>query len=277
MTIRHYVKRILGLSLAALTILGAAACSQPPKQDITQVAEKLQEAESFHYDMTMAMEMTIAGQPLSIATVASADQTMHPLAMKLNITTDMGEIGNSEKKMYMEETDGTFYVYTAVDQGDSVVWQRTEMKKEEVLKQYDAQGELELYLSSAERFTEAGKDTVNGIQTTRYHGVIVGEDIAAVLEASGTLDGLGSLGVNEDIIASMWDTIGDLPVSIWVSDDNYPVQYRMDMTEIMQALTAGMTDQLGISFGIGQTEISMTFSKFNEIEPIVMPESVPNS
>ena len=132
---------------------------------------------------------------------------------------------------------------------------------------------LQLYLDSIQNFTQGESETVNGVEATRYDGVILGEDLSEVIAASGALSQLDSLGMGE--MSDLFTGMGDLPVSLWIAKETYyPVKYEMDLTEMMQSiLDKTLSEQLGADIGltVEQAALSMTIRDINQVGEIEIP------
>ena len=91
------------------------------------------------------------------------ETTIDPVAMHMDMTTDMGAMGSMNVKMYMKEENGAYSLYTGMDDGSgNITWTAQTMENVDQLKQYDTQATMELYLSTGSSFQEAGTETVEG-------------------------------------------------------------------------------------------------------------------
>lgn len=263
-------------------MVGFAACGGGDGKDnaatIEAAREKMDQIESVHYEMTMELGMSAAGESFNVNTAQIADYIIDPMTMKMDMNMDLGMLGGMDMQMYATEKDGAYCLYTGIDDGTgNVAWSGQTMDLSE-LKQYDAAETMKLYLNSGADFKEAGTETINGEKATRYDGVVKGDDIESVLNASGVLDQLTEMQLITSDVASMLSDIGDLPLSIWVSDDSsLPVRYEMDMAEMMQTMMDNMAEETGETITIDKASIAMTLSNFNSVEDIVIPDEVLNA
>ena len=117
------------------------------------------------------------------------------------------------------------------------------------LAQFDAAESLELYLDSAVDFAEAGTEQIGGADATKFTGVIKGDKLYDVIEESGVLGSLGQTGtdVSEDELKAMLSELGDLPMSVWINADGYPVQYEMDMSQMIDSIVQNALEAEGAS------------------------------
>ena len=188
-------KALMTLALLALMLPGLIACGA--KQEQTQEEDLLEasmaamdEIESYRMQMSMIMDMSIAGESLNTTTHAQGAVINEPLAMEMQMNMDMGDMGGADVLMYLEKAeDGTDLVYMSIDGGAS--WTRQEGVSAESAETYNVKDNMDLYLKSAENFQKAGEETVNDIQTVRYDGFISQEAMNQVMETSGLQEQLG--------------------------------------------------------------------------------------
>lgn len=275
-------KRILAAALSLTLALGLTACSggtsaeETPEEVLAKAQQAMEEVKSMGYDMDMTMTMEADGldEPLEILTTYQVDTTMDPLAVKANMEIDMGELGGStQMQIYLVEQDGSYQIATGtVGEDGQTTWQTGVTDSLTGMEQLDGKAAMDVYLSSAQSFTQGATETVNGVEATRYDGVIAGADLEEVLEASGTLEQLDGLGLGD--VDGLLTDLADLPISIWIAKDTYyPVQYEMDMAAMMQTMLeksmGSELDDLGMT--ISQLTTKMTTRDFNNIPEIQIP------
>lgn len=290
------VKRIAAGLAAASLCLSLTACggnnggdaqgtaAKTPGEIVAASQEKLIDAQSYHMsmDMDVSMEMTVGDQTqaFDMTTVTDLLMFQNPQKLKGTMTIDMGEMGRQEATYYGQEVDGKQVIYSQA--GDQ--WVKQEITSDE-MSQYDPKQSLSLYLDSASSFTDDGKETVGGAEATKYSGVIAGDNMQKVMEESGMLDSLGAMsgtGIDEAQLKEILSTFEDIPMSVWVSADGYPVQYEMDMAEMMDALmgkimeAAGAAEQ-GVSLKIGKAAIQMTCDQFDAVADFEIPADALNA
>lgn len=275
-------KRILAAALSLTLALGLTACSggtsaeETPEEVLAKAQQAMEEVKSMGYDMDMTMTMEADGldEPLEILTTYQVDTTMDPLAVKANMEIDMGELGGStQMQIYLVEQDGSYQIATGtVGEDGQTTWQTGVTDSLTGMEQLDGKAAMDVYLSSAQSFTQGATETVNGVEATRYDGVIAGADLEEVLEASGTLEQLDGLGLGD--VDGLLTDLADLPISIWIAKDTYyPVQYEMDMAAMMQTmLEKSMGSELAdLGMTISQLTTKMTTRDFNNIPEIQIP------
>ena len=276
--------RTLRFTAAALTLtlgLGLTACggtapaAETPEEVLTKAQEALAGVTSMGYDMTMDLSMGAEGETLAISTVTRADTVLSPLAMKAEMEIGLGDLGGTTSMtIYAKEQDGSYLTAVGTpDEAGQMTWQSSSMDALGELENLSGADSMQLYLDSIQNFTQGESETVNGVEATRYDGVILGEDLSEVIAASGALSQLDSLGMGE--MSELFKGMGDLPVSLWIAKETYyPVKYEMDLTEMMQSiLDKTLSEQLGADIGltVEQAALSMTIRDINQVGEIEIP------
>ena len=159
---------------------------------------------------------------------------------------------------------------------DGTSWYSTAATAED-LGQYEVNQSMSAYIDSASSFKQEGTETVDGVSAYKYTGVITGENMKDVME-SGALDSMSSLGVSESQMEEMLSGLGDITVTLWISEAGlYPVRYDMDMTEVMDGLMQGILASMGsqaegVTMSIPEMTMTMTCSNFNNATEFSIPE-----
>lgn len=260
------------VALAAALVVSLTACtggSKDASATVQAAAKKMQEVKSMDAVMTMEMDMSVAGESLAISTIMNSTSFTDPLKCWVDLSMDMGTLGNMDMTVYAEESGENYTLYTGMD-GQWVVQDVTA----EELGQYDAHSSMDIYLENSSNFTSAGTEELAGGTADKYTGVIKGKSIKQALQASGALNNLGALTMGADT-EDLFSDLGDMPITIWVDQaSGYPVRYEMDMSEIMQKL---MSDAMSATSSDSENpEISLTMSiecsNFNNATDFTIPE-----
>ena len=277
---KHWFKKSAAIAMSAVMALSLAACasSKPatPEEVLQAASEKVSAAKSMTCETTTQMKMSAGGQSIQMTMTGELETNMDPVAMHMDMTTDMGAMGSMNVKMYMKEENGAYSLYTGMDDGSgNITWTAQTMENVDQLKQYDTQATMELYLSTGSSFQEAGTETVEGKEAVRYDGVITNDSFNELFESTGILDQFSSLGVNEETAKSMLTDLGDLPLSIWVEKDSgLPVKYDMDMTAMMQSIMTKAMEAAGSTETITIETVHMTMlvHGIDNVESIEIPQ-----
>lgn len=291
-------KRALA-ALSALTLtLSLTACgggqqstgdsgtdAMTPTERVAAAEEKMSALTSLSIDMTQDIGMSFAmadqSQELNMSTKMQMDVIQEPLKAKGTMQIDMGEElgGAQDVGLYIMSEDDAANVYMQMN-GQ---WVKQSVS-EAGLAQFDAAESLELYLDSAADFAEAGTEQIGGADATKFTGVIKGDKLYDVIEESGVLGSLGQTGtdVSEDELKAMLSELGDLPMSVWINADGYPVQYEMDMSQMIDSILQkalemeGAADQ-GMTMTVSKAAMSLTCSNFNAVEDFELPAEAQNA
>lgn len=226
-------KRTAAIALGILLAVSMTACggTEESAGDIPTALEKINAVKSMDATMVMEMDMSVMGQSMETETTMNMSCFNDPMKLKADMTMDMGQLGSMDMSMYaaMDGDNYTVYLY------DGTAWtaQTVDMS---YLQQYDAQESMNLYLESAEDYTQEGTEEINGSTANKFTGVIRGDALEEVLANSGATSSLeGSTGGMD--LSDLYSDLGDLPVTVWVDQESgYPVRYAMDMTAMMQGI-----------------------------------------
>lgn len=269
---------LLLLPAMLLAFLLTGCTRETAAEAIGKAQESLQSIESMRYTLTMDTKMSAEGQTVQMKTLAGVDYIREPQQMKMEIASKINGVGGINMISYMTETDGVYTLYSGLDMGEQTYWQKSEPENTDSFTQYNAESNLELYLSCAEPFEAAGEGTLsNGMETIRYNGILSGEQLEKVIVNAGISSQMESMGFDASLTQAMFRELGDLPISIWIEKDTYmPVQYEMDMTAVMQGMISGMMKSLnnGTSpdITVDRVYICMTVQSVNDVDQIEIPE-----
>lgn len=258
-------KRTAALALGAALTLSLAACGSGTEKstgDIATALEKINTVKSLEATMVMEMDMSLMGQSMETETVMNMTCFNDPMKLKADMTMDMGELGSFTMNMYAAMDGDNYTVYM----NDGSAWS-SETVDMSYLQQYDAQESMNLYLESADDYTQDGTEEINGSTANKFTGVIRGDALEEVLAASGATSSLES-SVGDLDLSELYSDLGDLPITVWVDQESgYPVRYAMDMTELMQGIMeksmAAAGGEEDISGMITMDKMSLVMDCFN--------------
>lgn len=279
-------KRIGAVFCVMALMLSLAACGNGNKgggsEDIATIlktaAEKSEAASSMDAVMTMDFEMNLATdgaeQPLNVKT--SMDMNYFAKPLKVKIATSPSEMAGQEvpeQTMYLVEEDGTYQIYTQV--GDS--WSPQEMPAE-VSAQYNPQANLQMYMENAASFKSQGSDTIDGVKAEKYAGVIAGDSLEKVINESGVLENFKVMTQGVDMSA-MFKDMADLPITIWINEEGYPIRYEMDMKDMFKTMFEAIMETLGedaegVKVDVSKAVVTMDISNYNNATNFEIPEAI---
>lgn len=281
------MKQRIALFCAVAFMLALSACggAKESKEDIAKrladAETKVAEAQSMQADLVMNMDMTLEADGQSHPMNTKTNMTMllfnHPMKMKLDMSATTEQSGTEaiNMTMYMVEKDGTYTMYAY----DGTKW-NSQTVDISSLQQFDPQATMGLYLKSAESFEAKGEETINGVKTKKYTGVITNEAMNEVMSATGIPNSMNGLGLPGMDWNAIYKDMGNLPISLWLNEEGYPVRYELDMTEMMNKLYAKLMQQVGEDAAGGtitcsKVLVTMDITNYNQVQPFELPAGIP--
>lgn len=271
----NIMKKIGVFAVAAVSVLAMASCgAEPSVEAILEEAQKQSQAvKSMDYTITADMEMKSGDEAVSMVMTGDASCFTDPMKLKMTMNMDMGELGSQAVDVYAEEADGKFITYSGV----SGNWIKQEVDS---LQQYDGVSNMKIYLDSADSVKMDGEEELQSGTAYKLSGVISGDSIEKVINASGIMDSMtGQLGAEYgEMLKSMYSDMGDLPMTIWVSKkDNYPVKYKMDMTAMMSQMMNKLMEQMGsetqgVTIEVNKMVMEMEMKNVNAATDFEIPQ-----
>ena len=272
------IRRILAAAAAMTIFVSGCGGSQVDTAEVdtllAQAKNTMETVESMAAEMTMEMDMGMNGEVIETTTLASIRSQQNPLRMAMDMSMVMSDGTEVDQmQMYAVEEDGHLRTYMST----ADVWYAETLELGE-LSQYNAEENMDLYLDHITDITSSKQEEVNGTKTTKITGVITGDAMKEAIAGSGLTASAQSMGISEEMMADLYDELGDLPISLWIDAEGYVLKYEMDMTEMMQKIMNESMKAMGASeedllVKIEKTGITMVCSQFNAVEEIVIPEA----
>lgn len=269
------LKKIGVCAIAAVSMLTMASCGENPDVEaiLAEAQKQSQAVQSMDYTITADMEMKSGNQTVKMVMTGDASCFSDPMKLKMTMNMDMGELGSQTVDVYAEEADGKFVTYSGV----SGNWVKQEVDS---LQQYDGMSNMKIYLDNADSVKLDGEEELQSGTAYKLSGVIAGDSIEEVINASGIMDSMtGQLGAEYGaMLKSMYSDMGDLPVTIWVSKkDNYPVKYKMDMTAMMSQMINKLMEQMGdeaqgVTIEVSKMVMEMEMKNLNAATEFEIPQ-----
>ena len=265
----------------------------PAEVAVADAMNKLIQVKSMHMDMDLAMEVEMVismGEvkqrlPMNITMTGRTDMSREPyLVMAAISVSAMGE--NMDALLYGAQEDGATVLYSSLDGG--ATWTRDRQKGGEgfQLPQDPTESFGQLFTMSAADLQRIGADEVDGKPVTVYAGKVEGKHLQEVLESTGAAEELTEA-MNDDLPAEMLENLGDIDFTVMIEEESgLPVRYSMDMTEALKGLVETVLQQslagqdledMEIGLDVPSATLELTLSKFDSIDPIVIPEAALNA
>lgn len=272
-------KKLGALALVLTLVLSACGgtggdAAKTPADAVKASQEKMAAVKSMDSTMLMEMELSMGEQKLTMNTTMNMSLFTDPAQMKIDMEIDMGELGKQSMSSYAQMEGDSYTLYAEA----GGAWTSQTMSAD-AMKQYDTRSSMDLYLTSASSFQDAGTETLGGGEANKYTGVISGDSLKKVMENTGALDSLSTIiGSDPSAMEALYKDMGDMPITIWVDKaTGYPVRYTMDMTGVMGKVmnnamaAAGAGDEAG-SLKVSKMNISMDCSNFDKAAAFTIPE-----
>lgn len=270
-------KKIFAGFLAGAMALTMAGCGGTTSGDTsdgsTGVEALLQKANETMADVTsmssqmdMVMDMALEDETFSTATTATIEGFYDPVKMKMDMSMTINGEELQSYSMYVVQDGETVTSYMNM----AGAWYAQPMDMSSI-SQYDAQENMSLYLENLQTFSEAGTEEINGQSATIIEGVLTGDSMKEAIASSGIESMSGELGMTEEEMDSLFESLGDMPVKLWITDDGYVVKYELDMTEMMAGLMGSMSTEETGGITFTKTMVTMTCDNFNAVEDFEIP------
>lgn len=272
------LKKLLAAALAATLTLagcgGGTVLSAEETKELLALSQKtMATVESMAAEMTMQMDMSMGEETMETTTTAKILTRQNPLRMQMNLSAALGDGTEMQNmQMYAEEEDGKLRTYVLA--ADTWYSQTMEMS---ALAQYNAEENVTLYLSNLADFSATATEKINDTEATKIEGKLKKDVLQKVLAESGMTESAAAMGVTEEQLATLTESVESLPLTLWIDADGYVLKYEMDLTVIMQkimdqAMEAVGSAEASSAVKVGKTSISMVCSQFNAVEEITIPE-----
>lgn len=275
-------KKILAFVLAAAMLLCLTGCGSFESKMVKAV-KKMNDLQNFHMDMEvqMGLSMAMLGQSLDVDAkmIFGMDMQNEPMRSRIDMTVEA--LNTSEQALiYLEQSEDSYTVYASADGGTT--WEKEQVSAEETPAQSgNMVGNMQMFISCAKSFQEAGTEEINGSAATRYDGEISGESIQTAIDMSGAKDIL-SENLGTELDEDSFTALGSIPCSLWIDNKSgMIVRYDMDMTAVMQSLLDDMIKEVLASQGLEGVALELTLSKvtvsavlsqFDQVGEITIPD-----
>ena len=191
--------RPAALLLALLLALSLTACgAETPEQVLKTAGDNLNGADSLGYTLEMAMTLTSGGQDLDVSLTADGETTKDPAVTHTAMAIDLGGLMRADMEMYTEQGgDGSVTVFAGMaDSSGDVQWSRQTAAVEDPENLTSTAQGAYSFLAGVADIRENGRETIDGVEATRYDAVVTGETMEALLNATGAMDSLSGSVLN---------------------------------------------------------------------------------
>lgn len=270
-------KKLIAVSMTVTMAVAMAGCGGGASEgnDVEALLKKANETmstvKSASMDMVMDYGMKMGEESMDMQMNSKIDVIDND-GIKMNMKMDMkmGDQSAGSTEMYAQQDGENMTTYTNVNGA----WMKQTAPVGD-FEQYNASESMKLYLENLSSFKAEGNEKVNDVDTTIVSGVLSGESMKEAMAASNLETMTQSMGMSEDDITAMLDSLGELPVKLWIAEDGHVMKIDMDMTSMMQTMIEKMLGEnapeevKGLT--ITKTTISMTYSNFDAVEDFEIP------
>ncbi len=237
--------------------------------------------ESYDLNLDINSPMTFMGFPVTFTSVTTGTAFINPMKMMTETQSVVKNVSKTNSISYMEKSGDSMYVYSKLNNDD---WKKQEIGSKS--NQFNVLDMVSLCLESIENLDLGEEDEVDGEGTYVIEGSISGESMEKIVKQSGLLNNLSSLGGGADVdLEGIYDDLGDMNLKLWIQKDTfYPVQYEMDMTEIVIKIFDRMkeagTSPSGAMLNnlkVKSFNIVTKLSNFNNAEDFDIPKDAKNA
>lgn len=280
------MRKILSAVLALALILSFSGCNSAgkqltPEEVIKTALQNLLNIKSVSYEFNVDTEFSVVGQTVATNTKTTADATLNPMNMKLNMVVSVGSYDATNLEMYALQEENGLTLYTCADGKN---WMKQEGITADQIAQYNMMDAISLYLSTVSNLQDTGHEQIGDFDTVKYEGTLSSDAFSEVLKVSGMQEQLESLGVDAETAAGFYEELGELPITLWIHPSTFmPVKFEMDMTGMMNSLLnkvlgpAADTVTGSAGMEVGKVKMSCTFLGFNSVDSITVPDAVKNA
>lgn len=274
------MKKAVAVLLAIVMVLSFAACNQAatPEQKLADGMKKMAEAKSLSYDMDIVMTLSSSGMNFDMAIKGNYNIINEPIALEGEMTMEMGFLGSATTKVYAEKDGDKHCVYSGTDTAGEgkYTWEKTEVDAADMV-QYSPQETFDMYIKYLKDAQEKEAEDINGSKATRYDAVIPNEYLSEVMESNGMLEQFTGATPEGLDLAELFKNLGDIPVSVWLDADGYPVKYEMDMTAMLQSMMAKISESQGVAIDVSNVSVSMLITGIDTVDSITIPDEAKNA
>ena len=220
---KKFLKKIMEVVVVACMIFSATACSEQqmsnatPEEVMKAAVQKMEKVNSFESETVLDEQMSMNGESDGSKMIVNTVSFRNPMKTKIEmITENREEIQTTE--MYIDKVEDSAKLYS---NAGGRWYQRT--LTEEELQGFLSEGDVTQYLGAVTKLENVATEQVNGKNTTKYSGMIVGEDIKKIGDGE-MLE--GAIAYTDMTEQELYEQIGDVPVFIYIDEQGYPIKFE---------------------------------------------------
>ena len=256
--------------VVACMIFSATACSEQqmsnatPEEVMKAAVQKMEKVNSFESETVLDEQMSMNGESDGSKMIVNTVSFRNPMKTKIEmITENREEIQTTE--MYIDKVEDSAKLYS---NAGGRWYQRT--LTEEVTQ----------YLGAVTKLENVATEQVNGKNTTKYSGMIVGEDIKKIGDGE-MLE--GAIAYTDMTEQELYQQIGDVPVFIYIDEQGYPIKFEIDLKNMMQTVWDISRQDILSEYEIfndmtiDTMTMTLTYQNINNATDFEIPEEAKNA
>ena len=282
------LRRILSFLLVCLFIFAASGCgnsvtaSQADTDAVKAALDKFYACKSFTATRVTEYEEVITVENEKQTYIASSEmelilitqpqaQMMTGNYVKMENNGDAFEQANCS---YIVPENGGYTEYYF----DGTDWYSVSTDDSAALEGIGANIVTASYFVDQLSFGKAGEENLEGGKASRYDGVLSGEALVEMLEASGQLSDISTMSENQQqkIKSNLVKDLDEVTVSVWIDQaSGYPARFELSLNNILADLEKSISKSLGnkdnSDWDITKYVISTEVKDFDAVSEIVLP------
>ncbi len=282
---KKFLKKIMEVIVVVCMIFSATACSKQemsnitpenatPEEVIKVAAQKMEQVNSFESETVLDEQMSMNGESDGSKMIVNTVSFRNPMKTKIEmITENREEIQTTE--MYIDKVEDSAKLYS---NAGGRWYQRT--LTEEELQGFLSEGDVTQYLGAVTKLENVATEQVNGKNTTKYSGMIVGEDIKKIGDGE-MLE--GAIAYTDMTEQELYEQIGDVPVFIYIDEQGYPIKFEIDLKNMMQTVWDISRQDILSEYEIfndmtiDTMTMTLTYQNINNATDFEIPEEAKNA
>lgn len=268
-------KKLRVLIAAVILVFAVSGCGPEAKtasQVLTETAQSSNNMKSLEAQGSMKMNVSAGGQDIDMNMGMDMAVFTDPYKIKMNMTIDLGGLGSQSSDVYLIQDGGKYYSYTNI----AGQWYKMEMDQalfQKTIDSYDNSAYIDALTSSSESF-EMEETEEDGKKVYKLEGVITGDALNKMVEATGVMNQLADAGID----TSIYDNTGDMKVTVYVDKETSNLyKISIDMKELMKNALETALSGTGEEIAVNDCVMEMIYKNYNSASDFELPKEAENA
>lgn len=265
-------KRLLCLLLVLCMLPVLSGCGLGTALTAAKTARAMSKLESFEGELSAELQADIMGVSTPLELSVPVKCVISPLQFEASLDFELLGLPFSFRFLG-EKEDDILTMYLGMDASglseQAVMWSASQSAVKGGAK-LDVKTVMGAYLALSDCFEEKGTETLAGFECTLYEGVLTRKVVEKFFEGSGGFNS-GNVSLTE---AELIDALSDTPVSFWLEKaGSRVIGLRADLSDLAALIAEeALKDSLPVSLGVSEAVFSFTFTDFDCVDEIVIPD-----